>query len=365
MLIKRKVRFVSPFPVVLWLSTGFKSMSGIILKGKISKGNHTDSSRLIGFLVILWWSSAICGTKLTQIITSSFPFPLTLKIIHLLVWCAIDWLILRNREAGFVIRASTCRRCALKGIFFICATTITYVADWFVPMSLAHTMNSCGALFSVMTTILWFGQRVPWSEILSLIPLALGVIMSSVTDLEYNYLAFGIAFMATLLTVMHNTSGKILMILQNIEPIVLHFYAGIIAVLGLCASALIFEVGNIIDKSANFAEQWTKRRATLLSYAASTSDQSEFPLLFVILSSMICYIQSITSLLVLERIPTISYNVINTFKNFLGILMWSLYFPSNVRLENVVGVLIAWMGFISYAYQRLKSNRRIEKENKT
>jgi len=364
MLINRKARFVSSLPVFLWLWTGFESMRGILLKGKNYKRNHTDSSRLIGFLVILWWSSAICGSKLTQIITSSFPFPLTLKIIHLLVWCAIDWLILRSREAKFVIRLDTCRRCALNGIFFICATTITYVADWFVPISLTHTVNSCGALFSVMTTTFWFGQRVPWSEILSLIPLALGVIMSSVTNLEYDYFAFGIAFMATLLTAMHNTSGKISMILQNIEPIVLHFYTGIIAVFGLCVSALIFEVDTIFYKRANFAEQLTKRRATLLSYAASASDQSEFPLLFIILSSMIYYVQSITSLFVLERIPTVSYNVINTFKKFLGIVMWSLYFPGNVRLENVLGVLMAWMGFISYAFQRSKSKRRILRENK-
>jgi len=364
MLIKGKAPLVSSLPDVLWLRASFKSMKGMLIKGKGFKGNHTDSSRFTGFLVIVWWSSAVCGTKLTQIIMSSFPYPLTLKMIHVLVWCTIDWLILRSRNAKFVIRAETCRRCALNGIFFICSTTITYVADWFVPMSLTHTMNSCGALFSVMTTTFWFGQRVPWSEILSLIPLALGVIMSKMTDLEYDYFAFGLAFMATLLTALHNTSGKISMIFKNIEPIVLHFYAGIAAVFGLFALAMIFEAGNIFQKRVDFAEHYTRRRARLLSDTANASDQSEFPLLFVVLSSVTDYIQSITSLFVLERIPTVSYNVINTFKKFLGIVMWSLYFPSNVRLENIVGVLMAWVGFISYAYQRSKPKRRILQDKK-
>merc|ERR1719410_1703860 len=177
---------------------------------------------------------------------TAFPYPITFSMIHLIVGGLFDLVLLRKRNPPFRIRFVHFRSCFLNGLFFGLSKMLTYLAYELVPVSLAHTVKSAGPVFSVLTTNIWMQQLVPYTEILTLFPIVVGVTLSSVTEINFNFLGFVAAFSATLLGVLQSTSGKIVMTrVKNCDPIQLHFYAAVTACWLLLPLAGLFEMKEI------------------------------------------------------------------------------------------------------------------------
>jgi len=332
-----------------WKFSGSKSVCL-----SITKAERTSVCSTILFIVF-WYLTAIVGTIINKIIMESFPFPITFSIFHLTASCAIDYCVLRKRiKQPFAFRYVVFRSCCLNGIFFALAKISTYLSYALVPVSLAHTVKSSGPVFTVIVTTVWLEQCIPWSEVLTLVPIVFGVTLSSVTEIHFDLLGFTAAVTASVFNALQTTSGKIVMSsIRNIDPIELHFYAASIATIGLIPLATTFELNDILVPSSSSGR--------LLLSTGTEFDRSEIPW-FLIGASTVLYVQSMASLFVLERVTTVSHNVTNTLKRFLIIVISIFYFHNYVGWLNILGILLACIGFLSYAYVH-SENKRVMKEN--
>jgi len=270
-------------------------------------------------------------------------------------------MILRKRKAQFSFCMGQLRSCFLNGLFFGLSKMLTYLAYELVPVSLAHTVKSAGPVFSVLTTNVWMQQLVPYTEILTLFPIVIGVTLSSVTEINFNFLGFVAAFSATLLGVLQNTSGKIVMTrVKNCDPIQLHFYGACTACWLLLPLAGLFEMKEISKRAfAALPARPPPGSMSLLSLPepATPADLS-IPYGLIATSTLILYVQSMASLHVLERVTTVSHNVTNTLKRFFIIVFSVMFFKNHVGVWNVFGILMAMSGFLSYAYVHAKNKEQ-------
>jgi len=320
----------------------------------ITKGGKTSESSTI-FYIAFWYLTAVVGTIINKIILKSFPFPITFSIFHLIASCAIDYGVLRKRtKQPFAFRYVVWRSCCLNGIFFALSKITTYLSYELVPLSLAQTVKSSGPVFTVIVATIWLKQCTPWSEILTLVPIVFGVTLTSVTEIDFDLLGFIAAVIASMFGVLQTTSGKIVMCtIRNIDPIELHFYAATIATIGLIPLASSFELKDILFPSSAGGR-------SLLSTGA-VFNRDEIPWFLILASTLNIYAQSILSLYVLERVTPVSHNVTNTLKRFLIIISSIFYFHNYVGWLNILGILLACVGFLSYAYVHAE-NKRVMKE---
>jgi len=307
------------------------------------------------FYIVFWYLTAIVGTIINKIIMESFPFPITFSIFHLIASCTIDFCVLRKRiKQPFVFRYVVFRSCFLNGLFFALAKISTYLSYVLVPVSLAHTVKSSGPVFTVIVATVWLEQCIPWSEVLTLVPIVFGVTLSSVTEIHFDLLGFTAAVTASVFNALQTTSGKIVMsTIRNIDPIELHFYAASIATMGLIPLATYFELNDILTPPSG---------GRLLLSSGAEFDRDDIPWFLIGASTIILYVQSMASLYVLQRVTTVSHNVTNTLKRFLIIVISIFYFHNYVGWLNILGILLACIGFFSYAYVH-SENKRLMKEN--
>lgn len=319
------------------------------------------------FLVVLWFTTAVVGTIVNKIIMEAFPFPITFSIVHLVAGGVFDYMILRKRKAHFTFCVGQLRSCFLNGFFFGMAKMLTYISYELVPVSLAHTVKSSGPVFSVMTTNIWMRKLTPYTEILTLFPIVIGVTLSSVTEINFNIFGFIAAFSATLLGALQNTSGKIVMTkARNCDPVQLHFYAATVAVWILLPLSGLFEFREITKRAFPLPSVPVPPSAGSLSLLSLPDDaMSEYPPIpfgLIACSTVILYVQSMASLHVLDRVTTVSHNVTNTLKRFFIIVLSVLYFKNHVGIWNVFGILLAMGGFFSYAFVHERNKRRRKRE---
>jgi len=322
----------------------------------MTKAGKTSVSSTI-FYIAFWYLTAVIGTIINKIIMKSFPFPITFSIFHLTASCIIDYCVLRKRtKQPFAFKYAVWRSCCLNGIFFALAKISTYLSYELVPLSLAHTVKSSGPVFTVIVATIWLKQCIPWSEVLTLVPIVFGVTLASVTEIHFDLLGFSAAVIASVFNALQTTSGKIVMsTIRNIDPIELHFYAASIATVGLIPLASSFELKDIL-----FSSPSTAGRSLLATEAGY--NREEIPWVLIGASTLILYAQSMSSLFVLERVTTVSHNVTNTLKRFLIIISSIFYFHNYVGWLNILGILVACVGFLSYAYVHAE-NKRVMKES--
>jgi len=322
----------------------------------ITKAGKSSLSSTI-FYIAFWYITAVVGTIINKIIMKSFPFPMTFSIFHLTASCVIDYCVLRKRtKQPFAFKYAVWRSCCLNGIFFAMAKISTYLSYELVPLSLAHTVKSSGPVFTVIVATIWLKQCIPWSEVLTLVPIVIGVTLASVTEIHFDLLGFSAAVIASVFNSLQTTSGKIVMnTIRNIDPIELHFYAASIATVCLVPLASSFELKDILFPSSSNVGR------SLLSIEAEYN-REDIPWLLIGASTLILYAQSMSSLFVLERVTTVSHNVTNTLKRFLIIVCSIIYFHNYVGWLNILGILVACVGFLSYAYVHAE-NKKGMKEN--
>jgi len=336
-----------------WLPSIERRTNSCINLSTTLAGSVSESSTI--FFIALWYLTAVIGTIINKLVMESFPFPITFSIFHLAASCLIDYLILsRRKKHPFTFRFCVWRSCFLNGIFFALAKISTYLSYELVPVSLAHTVKSSGPVFTVITATLWLRQCIPWSEVLTLVPIVFGVILSSVTEINFDLLGFSAAITASLFNALQTTSGKIVMSTKrNIDPVELHFYAATIATIGLIPLASSFELGDLL-----FSPQPGGR--VLLS-TGNEFNRDDIPWFLILASTLTLYAQSMASLFVLGRVSTVSHNVTNTLKRFLIIVISIIYFHNYVGWLNITGILLACAGFLSYAYVHAVNKRVREK----
>jgi drug/metabolite transporter (DMT)-like permease len=125
--------------------------------------------------------------------------PTVLTLLHLIVSLLSDVAVMRYSKEGVPQfppmhgRHSTWDifRCFLPVAVFVTLSKLTtYMSYQHVSVSLSHTAKASEPIWNVIVAALVFGEFYTQPVYLSLVPIAFGVALASVTDFTYNHTGF-------------------------------------------------------------------------------------------------------------------------------------------------------------------------------
>lgn len=226
--------------------------------------------------------------------------------------------------------------------------TLTFIAFGSIPVSLTLTVKSASPLFSVALEKIISGRSPSGKACLALIPIALGVTMSTISEVHFAWTGLLAAATSTLMVVGQTMYTKhCLDKYENLDPLLLHLYTS--------ATAMLIVVPYLIYTAVTFylAHPGFAHSPMSLSHPIDLVDPTAIasalqPLLITLLGVGCVYIQNMSSLAFLHATSTISHQVATTCNKFFVIVATIFVFHEAVSTTNVVGFVVAGMGFLCY-----------------
>jgi solute carrier family 35 protein E1 len=125
-------------------------------------------------------------------------------------------------------------------IFVIMSKLTTYLSYYYVSVSLSHTAKASEPIFNVLVAAVIFGEFHSAHVYLSLLPIALGITLASVTDFSYNHIGFAWSVASALMKVLQNIYTKKLMLTGRFSFWEIHLFCGA-ASLAIFAPAVLLQ----------------------------------------------------------------------------------------------------------------------------
>jgi solute carrier family 35 protein E1 len=195
---------------------------------------------------VYYATSAASGIWNKQLVDDNAVSPTVLTLLHLLVSLASDVAIMRyGRKGDGGGAGGTTTNGGRAGpeasrhtlwdvvvsftpisLFVIMSKLATYFSYQYVSIALSHTAKASEPIFNVIVAAAFFREFPPRPVYLSLIPIALGVALASVTDFSYNHTGFLWATVSALMKVLQNIYTKRLMNAGKFTFWEIHMYCG-------------------------------------------------------------------------------------------------------------------------------------------
>lgn len=291
-------------------------------------------------LAILGWTAIYYATSIgstvwnARLVDGGHVSVTVLTLLHLLVSLSSDIAIMHyGTGEGAPKLASDSRRHSIWEIaraflpislFVVMSKLTTYLSYRTVSVGLSHTAKASEPLFNVLVARAVFGERRSPVVYLSLVPIALGVTLASLTDFSYNTTGFLWAVASALLKVLQNIFVKRVMQSGRFTFMEVHFYCGVAALLVLMPVML------------------------LQAATASSNPFAHFPLLALLACSLLQYGSSLASYRVLHLTAHLTATIINVMKRLLTIVLATLAADAPMSPLNATGVILAVAGIMSY-----------------
>jgi len=200
--------------------------------------------------------------------------------------------------------------------------TLNYVA-----VSFTETVKSSAPLFTVIMSRVLMGEKTGLFVNLSLLPIMIGLALTSATELSFNVPGFVAALCTNLSECMQNVYSKVLMSNER------HKYGPAELQFNTASASLMIQI------VASFVLlDWTKVWLTTTTWLAVS----------ILVNGTFFHLQSMTEYSLLEHITPVTHSVANTVKRALLIWMSILVFGNAVTLWSGVGTLIVTGGVLLY-----------------
>ena len=224
--------------------------------------------QILAWTLVYYATSAASGVWNKNLVDANSVSPTVLTLLHLLVSLASDIAIMRygrSRSSGSSGVTSsgaavpTVRHSAWEivssftpiSLFVIMNKLATYLSYQHVSVALSHTAKASEPIFNVIVAGLFFREFHSRPVYLSLIPIAVGVGLASVTDFTYNHTGFFWATASALMKVLQNIYTKRLMTAGRFTFWEIHMYCG-------AASLVILAPVLIVQTSTSEQSPWTQ-----------------------------------------------------------------------------------------------------------
>lgn len=246
---------------------------------------------------------------------------------------------------------------------FLAKEMLKYASLARVSVNLVNTIRSLGPLFNVCLEMFFFGHTPPSSVVWALIPIIVGVALTSVDEIHSAsvssaelftaILGFMAAVLSTGLNNAQNIYSKMLFGREGIDPTSLQIYLSAI-------SLAIMSPGNI----AHMAYHVYSDENSVHSYFAPSWSIAAG----LLLAGFVNFVASQLAFNTLSLISPLSYSVANTFKRVLIAIIAIYYFNERLSVINGIGIAISIGGVFFYerksrALREAKAYRRLQSDS--
>ncbi|CAF0749761.1 unnamed protein product [Didymodactylos carnosus] len=297
-------------------------------------------------LCIVWYSVSAFGNVIVKALLNEFPFPLTVTLVQLLsVWLySIPLLKLwhvpppnylyQNRIYYFKVIIPL-------SIGKFLAQFSSHVSIWKVPVSYAHTVKATMPFFTVVLSRIILREKQSLSIYMSLIPIIVGVIIATVTELSFNMVGLISALLSTFGFSLQNIYSK-----KSLKDISIHHLSllAILAKISWCMFAPFWFFYDGIDIYQNVNYVTIK----IIGY------------LFV--DGILNFIHNVVAFTMISLVSPLSYSIANSSKRIVVIAASLFILQNPVTNSNLVGMAVALIGVFLYNKAKFDQRRAKHKE---
>ncbi|TMW63229.1 hypothetical protein Poli38472_002170 [Pythium oligandrum] len=296
----------------------------------------------------IWYSFSTAATFTNKTLIKQYHVSaemLTLSHLFISVICDLVLLTLpiNSRVNTWKMQPISVRRVMWimpLSLFAVVGKVLTYWSYSAVPVAIAHTCKASQPFFNVMLAYGIYRSKFSLATYLSLVPIVLGVVMASVSEMAMNDLAFGgaiFAVSAAFLGVMQSMYAKFLLRSRTVmDSVNLHFYGSFIS-FAINAPFVLYKIAN--------------------KTPSDSLVQTSFPYTLVLICSLMHFIGSFCSNFVLSEVSELTFSIMSTMKRVVIILSAVFYFGTTVTTQSVTGMILA-MGGVG-AYQLIKVQSKV------
>lgn len=302
------------------------------------------------FLLVSWFIAGTVGTVANKYSLNLFGFPLLLTACIITFGCIIDFIVVKHRGihgSKFDLKIAFMLFPVVVSVLF--SKTLTFIAFGSIPVSLALTVKAASPLFSVLMERIVLKKTPSKKACVALVPIAIGVTMSSISEVQFAFYGMIAAIVSTLMVVCQTMYTKrCLETIQELDPLLLHLYTSTTAML-FVLPYLIYSAGSYYLAYGGMATENLQALDVVRSLIDPFSVISFLqPMLIVLLGVGCVYIQNMSSLAFLHATSTTSHQVATTCNKFTVIVSTIFIFHEPASTTNVLGFVIAGVGFLCY-----------------
>jgi len=296
--------------------------------------NGRNTAIRIVVLCLLWYVTSAGNNVIGKLLLQSFPYPITVTIVQLLsitVYSLPALKFIRGSKRVPNIEWSYYIKIIIPlafGKFF--ASVSSHISLWAVPVSYAHTVKASMPLFVVILSRVILGEKQTTKIYLSLVPIILGILIATVTELEFNMIGLVSALISIFVFSLQNIFSKKVLRETSIHHLrLLH----LLARLALIMFLPVWFWHDFID---------------ILYTESSTTLDGWIVGLLLFLDGLANFLQNVIAFTVLSLVTPLTYSVCNASKRIAVITCSILMLKNPVTSLNVLGMSMAIFGVFYY-----------------
>jgi len=277
--------------------------------------------------ISIWYIFSVLTNTSSKNILSTTPFPLTLTVIHFLsiVLYSIALLVIKQRTLQR-LTFQQFRELFPLSISHITTRVLHQVSLLHISISFTHTIKSLSPIFTIFLSWQMLGETYSYSTVLSVLPVVVGVTISSFSEVQFDLLGFTCAVGATLTFCWQSVSSKRILQVRELDELSLLFYTDLIGTL------ILFPISYLME-----SEQF------LLGIQADTS------IIYQLLFNAFCYfMQTLTALFVINCVSPLTYSLTSVTKRAFIIISSIIYFQTTITFVNGFGMSLSIVGVLWY-----------------
>eukprot|EP01102_Stenamoeba_stenopodia_P014125 TRINITY_DN4660_c1_g1_i1.p1 TRINITY_DN4660_c1_g1~~TRINITY_DN4660_c1_g1_i1.p1 ORF type:complete len:389 (-),score=97.37 TRINITY_DN4660_c1_g1_i1:122-1288(-) len=299
-----------------------------------------DKAKLV-FVVIGWYIFSSLSNNINKNILRLHPYPILLTAVQfgfISIYTLALLQFLGRKVLSNINMKKIYQYVVPLSFGHIFAHLFTQISIGNVPVSFTHTVKASSPIFTVILSKLYLGEEFTRGVLLSLIPIMVGVSLSSAAELDFNFTGFATALFSTFIFSVQNIYSKKLFRDYQFDHIELMFYTSTISFLLMLPILLFVDSGS----------------TQLLQHDSETFTNivSEY------FTNGIChFMQNILAFTCLSITSPLTYSIANTFKRIFVIVSAILYFNNTVTITNALGIALAISGIALYNQTKLEGKR--------
>jgi len=225
----------------------------------------------------------------------------------------------------------------ILGIVRLCGKLLNQFATLYSTVSFLNTVTVVGPIWTLVVAYFLIGESPTYLIVFSLVPMMLGVALSSATELSFTLIGFLSALFATGCFSLGNVLTKKILSENILDKVQLVLYTDLIGLVLMAAVFFSLEGISVI------ADIFHLKFIFLLIFHSSVN-----------------YSNTLLTFQIISQVTALSYSVLNVFKRVLNIVGSIMYFKNEVSSANIFGMALAFSATLAYAV--LKQNTGSNKD---
>lgn len=309
--------------------------------------NYVETLKFI-VVCLMWYICSAGGNIIGKLVLNQFPFPMTVtmtQLVSISVYMEPIFWFLQTPNTGNIPRSYYFKLILPLAFGKFFSSVSSHISMWKSTVSYAHTVKATLPLFTVVLSRVLLGETQTLYVYLSIVPIILGVVIATLTEISFEMLALCSALVATLGFSLQSIFSKKCLKDTGIN------HLRLLVLLSRIATVLFLPVWFLYD-GRNIANS---------DVFENTDVMKSF--LLLVLDGIFYMMHNVFAFTVIAMVAPLSYSVANAMKRVV-IIGASLFLLKNpVTTMNVAGMLVACFGVLCYnkaKYDQNKARRRAE-----